>query len=553
MCTGKSYTLPSRRITLRGAPGAGFDGTGAPSNLLKGTDVSTTVIKDLIFRDARGPWDGNAIIIDGSNSAPRILNSTFRNNGVSNGSGGAITVIQGPTATGAVVLADNTFGGTRAAQGNIGGYGAAAYITADHDVRISGNVFRNNSAANSGGALYLTVRGSLDIANNTFVNNVATSDGGAAYVYPTQNATLVRNLFDGNRLEGGSPFSRRGGGLFLFIDTGPGSVELQQRNNVFSHNRVGAASNASGGGQYVLNIGAAEIVSRDDRYIQNRINGDGVGGGLSLATANLSGEVHASLLDTVLAGNSITGLGSGGGLNNDLNCISSCFMDIALRNATIAGNKIGSGNGSQSYMQAGLIASNSIIFGNGSANDNTAVGSVAISDTDVCAAGGAPAPGAGNICKNPRLKNATDGDVHQTRRSPTDDKGSNALVPSSLKTDFEGHRRILNSDSKAGARVDMGADELRPRARIGVVIGRGSVLVSGAVKPKNARKRVVVTLYRKKNGRFRKLATRRDRLNRRSRYAVRFGDPAPGRCRVKVAFLGSATTSPGAKTKKFSC
>jgi hypothetical protein len=296
-----------------------------------------------------------------------------------------------------------------------------------------------------------------------------------------------------------------------------------------------------------------QISSRDDRFTGNRIEGtQGRGGALEVAATSGS-DVSFSMTNGAVAGNHAGTLG--GGLFNLANCGSGCSVATTLRNSTIAGNTV-LGQVSQLHQDGtntSLSMFNSIVYNTGGSSDLSTGPTTTVRHSDACNDTGGPLPGAGNICRNPRLTKPGAGDVHQTRRSPTDDKGSNALVPSSLKTDFEGHRRILNSDSKAGARVDMGADELRPRARIGVVIGRGSVLVSGAVKPKNARKRVVVTLYRKKNGRFRKLATRRDRLNRRSRYAVRFGDPAPGRCRVKVAFLGSATTSPGAKTKKFSC
>jgi hypothetical protein len=147
------------------------------------------------------------------------------------------------------------------------------------------------------------------------------------------------------------------------------------------------------------------------------------------------------------------------------------------------------------------------------------------------------------------LKDAVDGDAHQTRRSPTRDKGANSLVPTSLKRDYENHVRILDSNNDGTKRVDMGADEMRTRVRIGIGIRRGSVIVSGAVRPNNRGKRVVVSLFRgsKRSG------TKRPRLNRRSRYKTRFADPAAGRCRVKVVFKGSATTLPGSKTKRFSC
>jgi hypothetical protein len=557
MCTGKSYTLPSRRITLRGAPGAGFDGTGAPSNLLKGTDVSTTVIKDLIFRDAAGPWDGNAIIIDGDASAPRILNSTFRNNGVTNGAGGAITVHAG---TGGVVLSNNTFGGARSSAGNTAGNGAAAYLVTDGPLTVRNNVFRNNRAASEGGALWLIAQSGapLTLSGNSFTSNVAERGGGAVYLHLQGDATVTNNVFRGNRIGPDAPgiAVRHGGALYAFINNDTATIDFTQSNNVFENNRVSQAGiEMSGGAVHYQPRTAFTLSSRNDRFVNNRVAGAGKGGAIRIDPTSLSGAVKVTLTNAVVAGNAVGDGGFGGGIQTEMDCMTVCTARLELRNSTVAANGVATASGTQLQLEGTwtLFARNSIVYGGGASD--VVYGGLDAASTDMCTSPGTPAPGAGNICKNPRLKNAADGNVHQTRRSPTRDKGSNASVPSSLKTDFEGHRRILDSNNDGTKRVDMGADEMRTRSRISIEI-RGTsdhLSVLGQLLPKNRGKRVIVTLSRNAGDGFKRLGRKRVRLNRRSRFEATFRRPPPGTCKAKVDFLGSATTLPGTKTKNFPC
>jgi hypothetical protein len=151
---------------------------------------------------------------------------------------------------------------------------------------------------------------------------------------------------------------------------------------------------------------------------------------------------------------------------------------LALCDATVAGNTVGAGASGPALAGSAfdtLSLANSIVYGNGSnpgseisgftfpapsTNPCTGTGSGwpdAVSFSDVCAGAG-PMPGPGNICADPLLVNpaAGVGDVHETAISPTIDRGSNALVPPALTTDYEGDPRISDFS------VDMGADE-RPK------------------------------------------------------------------------------------------
>jgi uncharacterized delta-60 repeat protein len=76
---------------------------------------------------------------------------------------------------------------------------------------------------------------------------------------------------------------------------------------------------------------------------------------------------------------------------------------------------------------------------------------------------------------------------------------------------------------------------------------------SGGVKPRHARKFVVVTLYKKKGGKFVKVRSKRDRLSSRSRYRVAFGRKNPGRCRVITTFPGDGDHAPSSAKRTFRC
>jgi hypothetical protein len=128
---------------------------------------------------------------------------------------------------------------------------------------------------------------------------------------------------------------------------------------------------------------------------------------------------------------------------------------MTLLNATIAGNRTGGGGstaGLYGVAEALLTLRNSIVARNDGGTDLKGFGAGrAISNSDACVPGVPPGPG--NICANPKLAGPTQGDVHQKLFSPTINRGANALVPATLKTDFEGDGRVLLG------RVDMGADE----------------------------------------------------------------------------------------------
>src|SRR5439155_24328572 len=145
------------------------------------------------------------------------------------------------------------------------------------------------------------------------------------------------------------------------------------------------------------------------------------------------------------------------------------FTRLDLADATVSGNDItgtASGYGIFGDPFDELHITNTIVWGNSPVLTDDIAG-YTITDvvfSDACTADQTgtvmPFSGPGNICADPLLVNPNPGaaDVHQTSGSPTIDQGSNALVPPSLTTDYEGQARVV------GSSVDMGADEFVPQA-----------------------------------------------------------------------------------------
>jgi hypothetical protein len=82
---------------------------------------------------------------------------------------------------------------------------------------------------------------------------------------------------------------------------------------------------------------------------------------------------------------------------------------------------------------------------------------------------------------------------------------------------------------------------------------KASIYVRGMVSPTHAGKRVTVTLFRKRNGAFATISTKRPLLSAGSGYAARFTRPRSGACRVVSRFLGDADHRASARSISFSC
>ena len=81
----------------------------------------------------------------------------------------------------------------------------------------------------------------------------------------------------------------------------------------------------------------------------------------------------------------------------------------------------------------------------------------------------------------------------------------------------------------------------------------GKLKVAGGVTPAVPGGKVVVVLFRKKDGKFRKVASKTDELNTASLYSVTLNRPSSGTCKVTAAFLGDEAHLASAAGTKFNC
>jgi hypothetical protein len=80
-----------------------------------------------------------------------------------------------------------------------------------------------------------------------------------------------------------------------------------------------------------------------------------------------------------------------------------------------------------------------------------------------------------------------------------------------------------------------------------------AVRVRGAVSPSHPGDRVLVTLFRKRNGAFAKVAAKWSLLGSASGYTAKFRRPRPGACRVISRFPGDADHRASARSVTFRC
>jgi hypothetical protein len=484
-CSNQSFTIPSAHapITLKAAaPGAGFDGGAPGAAILTGHNVGTTTISGLTFtHGATAGGVGAAIQIDGA-SAPRITGSTFLSN-----TGSAIVIVANLLG-GTTIISNNTIGSP--GHGNTGLAGGALnmYVQTGSAV-LSGNDISGNTATNGhGGGAYLAANAGsvLTLSGNRFDANSVSGptideDGGAVFLFDLgATITIAENEFIENTI---GPTTGHAHGAGLAVNAG-GSAQTRvtQIANGFDENSIaaGAAGEAGGAGEWIV---GARVDSTRDSFTSNTISrtggeGAGVGvEGLSHPPGFFAGELHAT--DLIADGNRLAVAGRGAGVyagGPDTCTVADCPSVLELTNATVAGNCVDPGAGSEAPGIAGsgadtLTLRNSIVYDHQAALpcgspaplvDIAGFGTTSIAASDVCAGlsgSGAPVAGVGNICADPLLENPHFGGSRETAASPTIDRGDNAFVPASLTIDAAFDPRITDGNGDGTATVDMGADE----------------------------------------------------------------------------------------------
>ena len=494
------FVLPSHTIVFQGAAGGAAEVMDGDDEvrILRGSNVGTTVIRNLTFQNGESDEESGAAIEIRGNSAPTLSNLTILGND---------TVEDGPVTIstnnsgGTVTVEESTFGGTGANDGNSGEHGGGLLINTAHSIVLHHNTFTGNVAEQRGGGAVLD----LDVEQDIVERGIKGGEPTAAA------ATITDNTFSGNSVEmtpNTVPILFGGGLAIQAAD--PQFWQVVQSGNTFSENRivpsfffpVGRTTEGGGFGGYFAGGGEyteASVLSTNDRFVNNLIEEplqpqeniaqdggfffENHGGGIAISGRSLTLEGR----NLVVAGNEIP-FGQGGGVSSD-----SGFFRLATRSSvaegskgdnqntlllydsTIVANDANDGTGSAIYgnYDDDLLVHNGIVFGNTSTQGQEIDGfddggTIDIQYTDYCdedvsVPSLAPAPGEGNICEDPQLVDPPNGDVHQKKGlSPTLDAGKNDLVPEGLTGDWDrptADARIADSGAH-GNRVDMGADEL---------------------------------------------------------------------------------------------
>jgi hypothetical protein len=211
----------------------------------------------------------------------------------------------------------------------------------------------------------------VSISNMTFRNGSADQDGGGLYCehdYSGATAALVVtfNLAD-VIAENNSNKTYGGSGIAVFDWGTDGGMNVNISDCIVRNNYVPTLSNAGPAGIYIDTWGEASEVSVSRCQVLNN-RGAVDGGGVYIDT----GAGNATLVNNVIAGNSVSG-DNGGGIYS----INTLGGNLVLTNNTITANETTGGGGgiyAEFTNQASTVnIYNNIIYGNTAAGDGDAL------------------------------------------------------------------------------------------------------------------------------------------------------------------------------------
>lgn len=193
---GAIYTSGTTDISVDGATfsknhSGNAGGAIAISNFAKGLNPET-VIKNTVFEENTSVRKGGAIVIFdmetdyGNTNAVTVTDSTFRNNSVSNGTGGALMVEESVTITGNTLFEGNSAAGDAANGGAVyAAEGSTMTLNAGEGNEI---IFRNNNVNGEGNDMYVAAG---SVTKMTGAGSIAMNSGLAGAGTVTSNAENV--------------------------------------------------------------------------------------------------------------------------------------------------------------------------------------------------------------------------------------------------------------------------------------------------------------------------------------------------------------------------
>lgn len=444
--------------------GAGATLRGGDHRAWESVDSGEIVFRNLTFREAVTPYGGGGLMELTGDVTPTLDHVRFLDGHETTGPGGGLELISSAT-SGTALIEDSTFGdGTRANANTTTSFAGGAAITMLYatNLVIRNTKFLGNRAdessssdAYAGGLWITTDQGSAVLDHVTIEGNVLAgghdaSHGGGAWI-SVAKAVITDSVVRNNRIEPPDDATvAEAGGLLLF------GHSIALRDTLVEDNSILSGPPEMGAYEGGLFVGGPMTVT-NVRVVNNSLPstvGPNEGTGAGLFAYDCDSRATLRLRNLVVAGNA-TPASSQGALR--LGC-GDGLVTVRASHLTVSGNTAGGDSaGVWDTARTRLTMRNSIVAGNIGGRALT-VHNARIAFSDVCFAGGV-FPGHGNICRPPLLANATFGDVRETLRSPTIDRGSNRAVPSGLTTDLLGARRIVDGNGDGVARADMGAVE----------------------------------------------------------------------------------------------
>ena len=313
-------------------------------------------------------------------------------------------------------------------------YGGGVNITCDYELH---NVsFQANTTLAGGGGLMTTYAAPYTVALAPLIdhcsfeaNTTQVGKGaGGAHIH-LNNAAVIRD----------TEFLGRGGAL----SSGGGAVNCVYGANVVFERCLfhGNVSDYWGG---AIHFWDADAQVLGCLFVENRAGatGNGAGGALTMYDNSLDTPRRVNVINSTFFRNFTQGYqGNGGAIHNRVQAIS-------ITNCIFWDNGNVSTPGGTPTNFGGFYA---LI-------DETGTGTVSYSDVQGGLQSTGYIAGSGNIDVNPAFA-AGDDDCHLQSGSACVDAGSNAGVPATLATDFEGDPRVFAFKNRESAVVDMGWDE----------------------------------------------------------------------------------------------